>query len=82
LVQEGPPSVVIPKLEEMHTQLQRLIPHSLAERMHLAERELQGENRLVTALFADISGFTPLSQSLPTEAVVELRRFLDERLKG
>ncbi|MBI1926342.1 AAA family ATPase [Candidatus Poribacteria bacterium] len=41
------------------------------ERMHLAEREMQGENRLVTALFADISGFTPLSQRLPTKSVVE-----------
>jgi len=55
----------------MYAQLQRLIPQSLAERMHLAEREMQGENRLVTALFADISGFTPLSQRLPTESVVE-----------
>jgi len=32
---------------------------------------MEGENRLVTALFADISGFTPMSQKLTTEAVVE-----------
>ncbi|MBM3240654.1 zinc-ribbon domain-containing protein [Candidatus Poribacteria bacterium] len=60
-----------PKLEEMHAQLQRFIPQSLAEKMHIAEQASEGENRLVTALFADISGFTPMSQRLPTEAVVE-----------
>lgn len=39
----GPP----PKLEDMHEQMQRFIPKSLAEKMHLAEQELEGENRLV-----------------------------------
>lgn len=62
---------VPPRLEDMHAQLQKYIPPSLAEKMHLAEKDLAGENRLVTALFADISGFTALSQSLPTESVVE-----------
>ena len=74
LVQEAAPTptdATIPKLEEMHAQMQRFIPPTLAERMHLAEQEMAGENRLVTALFADISGFTPMSQELPTEAVVE-----------
>ena len=39
--------------------------------MDTAEQEIAGENRLVTALFADISGFTPMSQQLTPEAVVE-----------
>jgi class 3 adenylate cyclase len=54
----------------MHAQLQKFIPPSLAERMHLAEKDLAAENRLVTALFADISGFTAMSQRLATEEVV------------
>jgi len=59
-----------PRLEDMHAQLQKYIPPSLAEKMHMAEKDLAGENRLVTVLFADISGFTALSQRLATDAVV------------
>lgn len=66
-----PSEVAVPKLEDMHEQMQRFIPKALAERTNLAEQKLEGENRLVTALFADISGFTPMSQELPTEDVVE-----------
>lgn len=55
----------------MHAQLQKHIPPSLAEKIHLAEKDMTGENRLVTALFADISGFTALSQQLANEAVVK-----------
>ena len=47
------------------------VPEPLRQRMDIAQQEMAGENRLVTALFADISGFTPMSQNLPTEAVVE-----------
>ena len=39
--------------------------------MHLADKDLEGENRLVTALFADICGFSVLSRKLSTEVVVE-----------
>ncbi len=68
---ESPKVTLPPKLEAMREQLQRFIPKSLAEKMYLAERGMEGENRLVTTLFADISGFTSMSQDLPTEAVVE-----------
>jgi len=61
-----------PKLEEMHAHLQRFIPRSLAERMHTAGREMEGETRLVTALFADISGFTPASEQLSPEGLTDL----------
>ncbi len=63
------PGLVPPKLEDMQERL--YIPEPLRQRMDAAARELAGENRLVTALFADISGFTALSQTLPTESVVE-----------
>lgn len=64
--------VAPPKLQEMHAQLQRLIPATLSQRLHTAAQQLEGENRLVTALFADISGFTPLSVKKRPEEVVEI----------
>jgi class 3 adenylate cyclase len=62
----------IPKLEDMHAQLQSLIPDALAQKYLTAEQEAAGENRLITALFADISGFTSLSASQSSEAMFQL----------
>jgi len=62
-------AVVPPTLEDMQDEL--YIPKPLKQRMDTAEREMAGDNRLVTALFADISGFTPMSQRLTPEAIVE-----------
>jgi adenylate cyclase len=59
------------KLEEVHEQLKRHIPPSLAQRMHYDGTEAAGENRIITALFADISGFTPMSQRMSPEELVE-----------
>ena len=61
--------VTVPKLEDMQNRL--YIPEPLRQRMNMAQQEMAGENRLVTALFVDISGFTPMSQRLPTDAVIE-----------
>ena len=60
---------VVPKLEDMRDRL--YIPEPLRRQMDTAEQEMAGENRLVTALFADISGFTLMSQQLTPEATVE-----------
>jgi predicted ATPase/class 3 adenylate cyclase len=60
---------VVPKLEDMRDRL--YIPEPLRRQMDTAEQEMEGENRLVTALFADISGFTLMSQQLTPEATVE-----------
>jgi predicted ATPase/class 3 adenylate cyclase len=62
--------VSIPKLEDMQDKL--YIPEPLRQRRDVAQQELQGENRLVTALFADISGFTPLSNQHSSEKVVNI----------
>jgi len=59
----------VPKLEDMQDRL--FIPEPLRQRMDAARQEMEGENRLVTALFADISGFTPMSQEMSPEASVE-----------
>ena len=59
----------VPRLEDMQDRL--YIPGPIKRRMEAAEQDIVGENRLVTALFADISGFTPMSQALTPEATVE-----------
>jgi class 3 adenylate cyclase len=61
---------VLPKLEDMRERL--YIPESIRQRRDAAELEIQGENRLVTALFADISGFSHLSNQLSSEKVVNV----------
>lgn len=65
----APAEASTPRLEDMVEKL--YIPQPLQQRMDSAERELEGENRLVTVLFVDISGFTPISQQLPNEQVIE-----------
>jgi hypothetical protein len=65
-----PVPVSIPKLEDMHSQLQSLIPDILAQKYLSAEQQITaGENRPITALFADISGFTPLSATKSSETI-------------
>jgi len=59
-----------PKLEDMRERL--YIPESIRQRRDAAELEIQGENRLVTALFADISGFSHLSNQHSPEKVVNI----------
>jgi adenylate cyclase len=63
------PQITVPRLEDMQDRL--YIPEPIRQRMEAAEEDIVGENRLVTALFADISGFTPMSQGLTPEATVE-----------
>ena len=59
----------IPKLEDMHSQLKSLIPEALAQKYLSAEQQSGGQNRPITALFADISGFTPLSATMSSESI-------------
>jgi len=61
-----------PRLEDMHARLQSVIPQALAEKYSAALQADSRENRPVTALFADISGFTPLSTTLSSEAIFQL----------
>jgi class 3 adenylate cyclase/tetratricopeptide (TPR) repeat protein/regulation of enolase protein 1 (concanavalin A-like superfamily) len=65
-------TVSIPKLEDMHSQLQSLIPDILAQKYLSAEQTATGENRPITALFADISGFTPLSATKSSEVIFQM----------
>ncbi len=59
------------KLEEMHAKFQSLVPEDLARKYRAAELQTSGENRLVTVMFADISGFTRMSQTLSPGILVQ-----------
>jgi class 3 adenylate cyclase/tetratricopeptide (TPR) repeat protein len=74
--------VAIPKLEDMHAQLQSMIPDELAQKYMTAEQQATGENRPITALFADISGFTPLSATKSSEAMFQLVQDCFKQLVG
>src|SRR5690242_3828156 len=54
--------------DELFTQLQSYIPKQLADKIR-ATGHVQGERRQVTVVFADVSGFTALSETLDPEDV-------------
>jgi class 3 adenylate cyclase/tetratricopeptide (TPR) repeat protein len=58
-------------LQALLAQLQSYIPKQLADKMRLSG-QIEGEQRQVTVLFADISGFTSLSERLDPEVVASL----------
>ena len=58
-------------------QLQSYIPRQLADKIR-ATGHIQGERRQVTVIFADVSGFTALSETLDPE---EVASFMNECLK-
>ena len=62
---------------QLLTQLQSYIPRQLADKIR-ATGHIQGERRQVTVIFADVSGFTALSETLDPE---EVASFMNECLK-
>ena len=59
--------------------LQRYIPRDLAERILAAGKQIESERRLVTVLFADVTGFTALSEKMDPE---DLSAVLNECFAG
>jgi class 3 adenylate cyclase len=60
-----------PSPEAMLAQLQSYVPKQLADKTRAAG-QIEGERRQVTVVFADISGFTALSERLDPEEVAGL----------
>jgi class 3 adenylate cyclase/predicted ATPase len=52
--------------------LRRFVASPVADRLLEAGGNLPDERRLITSLFADVSGFTPLSERLDPEQLVEV----------
>ncbi|HUU92175.1 MAG TPA: adenylate/guanylate cyclase domain-containing protein, partial [Phycisphaerae bacterium] len=60
-----------PSPEALLAQLQSYVPKQLADKMRAAG-QIEGERRQVTVVFADVSGFTALSERLDAEDVAGL----------
>jgi len=69
---EETPQEEPPRLEDMQKQMQEKIPQSLADKLFSGAKEMQGEYRLVTALFADISGSSKMARDMPLEKYLEI----------
>ena len=82
VVERPPPEVVLPPVEappsptapdpDRTDALRSFVTGQVADRLVEAGGRLTEERRLVTALFADLSGFTPLSERLDPEQLLEV----------
>ena len=59
-------------LDEKLAQLQGYLPSHLADKILANRGRLQGERKLVTVLFTDVTGYTTLSEQLGEEALFAL----------
>lgn len=68
---EAPACAVLTAPEELLAKIQSYIPKELAEKIRAIGR-IENERRQVTVMFADLSGFTALSDRLDPEEVMEI----------
>ena len=66
--------------EQYRSVLNKVVSQDVAEELMKGDVELGGENRLVTVLFADIRGFTPLTVGMEPQQVIVLINECMERL--
>jgi len=58
--------------EGVAQRLQRLVPREFAERLLATRGQMVGERRIVTMLFSDVKGSTPMAERLDPEDVLEI----------
>ena len=64
--------------ERYRSLLDKVVSADIAEEMLKGDIVLGGENRRVTTLFADIRGFTPLTEGMePQEVILMLNEYMD-----
>src|SRR5215475_8525485 len=72
-VEQSVPAPVRPSsLDEKLAHLQGYLPRHLADKILANRGRLQGERKLVTVLFTDVTGYTALSEQLGEEALFAL----------
>lgn len=59
-------------LQQKLQQFQKYIPKDLADKILSTKDKIEGERRNVTVLFADISGFTAMSEILDAEEITNI----------
>jgi class 3 adenylate cyclase/tetratricopeptide (TPR) repeat protein len=70
-----PPASSVPTADDAEPQpdaLRSFVTGQVADRLIESGGDISEERRLVTALFADLSGFTPLSERLDAEELLEV----------
>jgi class 3 adenylate cyclase/tetratricopeptide (TPR) repeat protein/regulation of enolase protein 1 (concanavalin A-like superfamily) len=65
------PEVSVPKLEDVHAKLRRSMPRSLAAQMQ-TDAGAEGENRILSILFADVSGSVAVTENMSPEDAADL----------
>ena len=55
---------IVPRLEELHARLQKTMPSSLAAQVQADTGDAEGENRILTVLFADVSGSVATTEKM------------------
>ena len=58
--------------DENIEKLQRYLPEGITQKIISQKEKLEGERRLVTVLFCDMQGFTPLVDRLDTESAYQI----------
>jgi len=58
--------------EQYRSVLSKVVSRDIAEELMKGDVELGGENREITVLFADIRGFTPLTEGMEPQRVIAL----------
>lgn len=65
------PGSILP-LNEKLKKIQRYLPKGLTEKILSQREKIEGERKLVTVMFCDMQGFTPLSEQLGPEKIYTL----------
>lgn len=71
---------VAPRQDEVAEALKSFVSQQVADHLVASGGDITEERRLVTALFADLSGFTPLADRLDPEELLEVIDPIIERL--
>jgi len=65
-------------IESKIAQLQKFIPKEMIEKLFSGPKIAEGERRIVTVLFADLTGFTAMAEEMDPE---EVKKIVDECFK-
>jgi len=68
----APIGVTVPKLEDAHEQLKRSMPKSLAEKFQAVTPDIEGENRILSILYGDISDSVAITEKRSPEEAASL----------
>jgi class 3 adenylate cyclase/tetratricopeptide (TPR) repeat protein len=72
-----------PSAEPAFASRQAFMPAELADKLRAGSADMEGERKLITVLFADVAGYTALSERLdPEEMRTLMRRAFDAMLKA